>query len=429
MTVLVGFLMVIILIVALVKFKVLPISVFATLPLIAAFILGFSVTEVFTMAAKGIISVLPTAALFVGSITYFGIMSDAGLFDRPVNWLVKKIKPSVFGVLAVAICVGMISHLDGSGTTTIMVTVPAMLPVAKKLKIRTLPLAFIVTMTIGVMNFLPWGGPLGRAATVVGSDTITLWKQILPVQIFGIVLLFVSAWLIAKQEEKLGYAAQGVTEESSQIAQKGSDLLRPKMFWGNVILTVLVVVLLFLGCPAFLPFLIGIAIALPLNYGKDGDRAQEARIKAHAGNVVPMIITIIGAGIFLGVLQDGGIIEAMAAGIVSLIPAQLGQFLHVIMGILAIPMSLVFEADTMNYGILPVVAQIGSSYGISQTASTLAIAIGHNTGIGLCMTSASVYFALGLFELDYATALKYSFFKTLAFGALLVLFGTVVGVL
>ena len=88
MTAIVGVLMIVVLIIALVKFKVLPISVFTTLPLIAAFILGFGVTEVFTMTAKGIISVLPTAALFVGSITYFGVMSDAGLFDRSVNWLI-----------------------------------------------------------------------------------------------------------------------------------------------------------------------------------------------------------------------------------------------------------------------------------------------------------------------------------------------------
>ena len=191
----------------------------------------------------------------------------------------------------------------------------------------------------------------------------------------------------------------------------------------------MVLALLFVGCPAFLPFLAGIGIALPLNYAKQGERAQTARIKAQAGNVLPMILTIIGAGMFLGVLQDSGMIEQMAAAVAGLIPAALGQFMHVIMGILAVPMSLVFEADTMNYGILPVVAQIGSSYGISQTASALAIAIGHNMGIGLCMTNATVYFALGLYGLEYGETIKYSFWKTLAFGAVLVLFGAVIGVL
>lgn len=428
MVVFVGFLMVALLIVALVKFKVLPITVFATLPVLAAFALGFGPTEVMTMLAKGVISVLPTAALFIGSITYFGIMTDVGLFERPVNWLTKRIHPSVFGVLAVAICVAMITHLDGSGTTTIMVTVPAMLPIARKLKVRALPLAFVVTMTIGVMNFLPWGGPLGRAAVVVGVDTVTLWRQILPVQLLGIVLLFVSAWLVAKLEERKGFAAEAGAETDGQQAEEAArQLRRPGLYWWNLALTALVIALLFLGCPAFLPFLLGIAVALPLNYGRQGERAQTARIKAQAGNVLPMILTIIGAGMFLGVLQSSGMIEQMAAAVAGLIPAALGRFMHIIMGILAIPMSLVFEADTMNYGILPVVAQIGSSYGISQTASALAIAIGHNMGIGLCMTNATVYFALGLYGLDYGETLKYSFWKTLAFGAVLVVFGALVG--
>lgn len=431
MTALIGFIMIILLIVLLVKYKALPISVFATLPLIAAFVLGFGVTEVFTMAASGIINVLPTAALFVGSITYFGIMSDAGLFDRPVNWLVKKIKPNTFGVLVMTVCIAMISHLDGSGATTMMITVPVIWPILKKVKMRILPAAFMVILTMSIMNFLPWGGPLGRAATVVGTDTVTLWKIILPVQIFGVILLFGVAWLLANQEEKKGFGAQTVTDKElvAGVDEKQESLRRPQLFWANLILTIVVIALLFLGCPAFLPFLIGIGIALPLNYGKGGERAQTARIKAHAGNVVPMIITIIGAGIFLGVLQDGGIAEAMAEVIVSVIPASLGKYLHIVMAVLAVPMSMVFEADTMNYGILPVVAEIGASYGISQTTSALAIAIGHNMGVTMCMTSATVYFGLGLFELEYGEMVKYNFLKVLAIDVLLVIFAVIVGVL
>lgn len=428
MTTLIGILMIAALILALVKFKILPISVFATLPILAAFLLGFGVTEVFAMTATGIIKVLPTAALFVGSITYFGIMDDVGLFERPVNWLVKRIRPSVFSVLAAAICIGIISHLDGSGTTTIMVTVPAMMPIAKKLRVRILPLCVVVTMTISVMNLLPWGGPLGRAATVVGTDAVSLWKQVLPVQLAGIVLLFAAAWLLAKQEEKKGFAAQPASLDQA-ADEKASELARPQLYWANLLLTVIVIALLFLGCPAFLPFLIGTGIALPLNFGRQGSRAQEARIKAHAGKVVPMILTIIGAGIFLGVLTDAGITDALATGIASLIPSALGRFIHVIMGILAIPLSFVFEADTMNYGILPVVAQLGAGYGVSQVSSALAIAIGHNTGIGLCMTNASVYFALGLYGLEYGEMVKYAFLKFLAFGSILILFSAVVGVI
>lgn len=429
MEAIVGFIMIIILVVGLLKFRILPITFFATIPFIAAAVLGFGVTDIFKMTALGVIDVLPTAALFVFSITYFGVMSDAGLFDRPVNWLLKHMKSSVFGVLVATVMVAIISHLDGSGTTTVMITVPAMLPIAKKLKVRILPVAFLMTMTVSVMNLLPWGGPLGRAAVVVGSETTALWRMVLPVQIFGIALLFVSAFLVAKQEEKLGYAAQPYEGALNEKADVANELARPKLFWANLVLTVVVIVLLFIGCPAFLPFMIGLAIALPMNYGKEGDRAMTARIKAHAGDVVPMILTIMGAGIFLGVLQDAGIIDGIAGAIVSVIPESLGGALHAIFGVLAIPLSLVLEADSMNLGILPFIVQAGQTYGVSAEASALAIAIGHNAGIGFCMTNASVYFALGLLGLEYRDALKYCFLKALAFGTAMVAFGLVVGVL
>ena len=426
---LVGIVMIAILIIALLKFKVLPITFFATVPFIAAAVLGFGITDIFYMTAKGVISVLPTAALFVFYITYFGIMSDAGMFDRPVNWLLSHIKPTVFGVLIATVAISMISHLDGSGTTTIMITVPAILPIIHKLKIRKLPPAFMMTMTISVMNLLPWGGPLGRAAVVVGEETSALWRQVLPVQIFGIVLLFGLAWLLARQEEKLGYSAVVPESLGNESVERESEFARPKLFWANVALTVIVIVLLFLGVPAFLPFMFGLAIALPMNYGKDGDRFMTKRITAHAGDVVPMVMTIMGAGIFLGVLQDAGIIDGIAAAIVSVIPSALGSVLHAIFGILAIPLSLVLDADSMNLGILPFVMQVGEQYGVAATKTALAIAIGHNTGIGFCMTSASVYFALGLLGIEYRDSLKYSFFKALIFGSCMVLFGVLVGVL
>ena len=425
----VGFVMIAVLIVALLKFKLLPITFFATVPFIAAVILGFGATDIFQMTALGVIDVLPTAALFVFSITYFGIMSDAGLFDRPVNWLLQRLRPNVFNVLLATLAIAMISHLDGSGTTTIMITVPAMLPVVQKLKVRKLPVAFMMTMTISVMNLLPWGGPLGRAAIVTGVETTDLWRAVLPVQLFGIVLLPFTAWLLARQEEKLGYGACAVDSDVLAQGSAVSELARPKLFWANLALTVVVIALLLLGCPAFLPFMIGLAIALPMNYGALGDRAMTKRIAAHAGDVVPMILTIMGAGIFLGVLQDGGIIDSIASAVVSIVPQALGSVLHVIFGILAIPMSLVLDADSMNLGILPFVSQAGEQYGISAIQTALAVAIGHNTGIGFRMTSASVYFGLGLIGLDYGEALKYSFLKALAFGACMVLFGTLIGVL
>jgi CitMHS family citrate-Mg2+:H+ or citrate-Ca2+:H+ symporter len=426
-----GFIMVLLMIVLLIKFKLLPITVFSVLPIVVAFVIGTSFVDTMTFTATGIIRVLPIVALFIGSITYFGLMDDVGLFDVPVNWLIKKVNNNILSVLIISACIAIITHLDGSGTTTLLITVPAMLPIVKAMKIRVLPFSFIVGLVIGVMNLLPWAGPLGRAAIVTGTDPTALWMQILPVQIFGVALIFVTCFVTAKEETKRGFFVPGsqITITERIVSEEKIALKRPKLIWFNLALTIVVIAALFFGVPSFLPFIIGSAIALFLNYGKGGEKAQTARIKAHAANILPMIFTIICAGIFLGILTGTKMIDAMSESIVAIIPAFFGRFLHIIMGILAIPISLVFEADTLNYGLLPVLVRVGSQYGVDPAKAALSLAIGHNIGISLCMTNATVYFGLAMYGLQYGEAFRYSFVRRLIFGAVMILFGALIGAL
>jgi CitMHS family citrate-Mg2+:H+ or citrate-Ca2+:H+ symporter len=426
-----GFIMVALMIVFLIKFKLLPITAFTVLPIVTALAIGTGFSDTMRFVATGMVRVLPIAALFIGSITYFGLMDDVGLFDAPVNWLIGKVKNNIISVFIISACIALISHLDGSGVTTLLITIPAMLPIIQALKIRVLPLCLIISAVIGVMNFLPWAGPLARAGVVTGIDPTILWKQVLPVQIFGVGLLFILCFLLAKEETKRGFFQpdSGFALESRKISPEKLALKRPKLIWFNAILTVGVIVLLFLGVPSFIPFIVGSGIALFVNYGKEGERGQTSRIKAHAADILPMIFTILCAGIFLGVLSGTKMIDAMSESIVAIVPTFFGRFLHIIMGILAIPISLVFEADTLNYGVLQVLTQVGVQYGIEPVKAALALTIGHNFGISLCMTSASVYFGLGLYGLQYGETFKYGFWRLFVMGAVMIVFAALVGVI
>jgi CitMHS family citrate-Mg2+:H+ or citrate-Ca2+:H+ symporter len=215
--------------------------------------------------------------------------------------------------------------------------------------------------------------------------------------------------------------------ESRTIPPEKLALRRPRLIWCNALLTAGIIVLLFLGVPSFIPFIVGAGIALFINYGREGEREQTARIKAHAADILPMVFTILCAGIFLGVLSGTKMIDAMSEAIVSVIPVFFGRFLHIIMGILAIPISLVFEADTLNYGVLPVLTHVGAEYGIEPAEAALALTIGHNFGISLCMTSASVYFGLGLYGLQYGETFRYGFWRLFVIGVILIIFAALVG--
>ena len=86
---LLGFLTIASIVVTLFKSKTLPSIAFIVFPSILAIILVlggyYSFENVGSLIKEGFKSTGPTAALFVFSVLFFGIMSDAGMFDVIIN--------------------------------------------------------------------------------------------------------------------------------------------------------------------------------------------------------------------------------------------------------------------------------------------------------------------------------------------------------
>ena len=135
MTAAIGFLMIIAIVALLLKGKMSPIVVLAVIPVIAALILGFSPVEVMDFIADGIKTTTSNGILFIFSVIYFGVLADTGLFDVIVGWLVKKAGNNVIAVTVVTALIATIAHLDGTTAVTVLITIPAMYPVYKKMNI------------------------------------------------------------------------------------------------------------------------------------------------------------------------------------------------------------------------------------------------------------------------------------------------------
>ena len=164
-----------------------PIVVLAVIPSIAALILGHGPIEIAGMIKEGVSTTTSNGILFIFSVIYFGVLSDTGLFDIIVNWLVKKAGNNVIAVTVATAIIATIAHLDGTTATTVLITIPALYPVYKKMKIDPKILLCLTGACMGVMNLLPWGGPTARAATVLQMDANELWHILIPVQIMGLV--------------------------------------------------------------------------------------------------------------------------------------------------------------------------------------------------------------------------------------------------
>ena len=146
-------------------------------------------------------------------------------------------------------------------------------------------------------------------------------------------------------------------------------------------------------------FMIAFAVALMLNYPSLAD--QRARVAAHAGNALAVAGVVFAAGIFTGILSGTKMVDAMAESVVHLIPPVLGPYLAPVTGILSIPFTFFISNDAFYYGVLPILAKAGSTYGISAVEIGRASLIGQPVHL-LSPLVPSTYLLVGLcgVELD-----------------------------
>ncbi len=435
---LLGFATVITVIVLLLRNVTVPALAFVSVSTITAAILvatgAFTLDEMAGFIKEGVKGVHGTAILFIFSVLFFGVMTDAGMFDKIIGALMKKVGNNVVGVALMTCLIAIIGHLDGGGASTFLITIPAMLPVYKRLHMRRETLLLICVTSMGVMNLLPWGGPTMRAASVLGVESNDLWSQILPMQIVGLVLAVGTAIFWGLQEKKriakLGDAAvEDVGKyDDSDSEEKNNELARPKNFIFNVILTLAVIIVLVMDIfPSYYVFMVGCALGILVNYR--GKKLQNSIIKSHASAGLSMASTILCAGVFLGVLSKSGIMEKMAIMMASVIPASLGRFLPVIIGVLSVPLALLFDTDSYFYGLLPVLISVGNQFGVNPAHIAIAMVVCRNCATFISPVAPATYLGVGLAGVEIKDHIKYCFGWQWAVSIICLVAGLILGVI
>ena len=415
---LLGFATVIAVIVLLLRNVTVPALAFVSVSTITAAILvatgAFTLDEMADFIKEGVKGVHGTAILFIFSVLFFGVMTDAGMFDKIIGALMKKVGNNVIGVALMTCLIAIIGHLDGGGASTFLITIPAMLPVYKRLHMRRETLLLICVTSMGVMNLLPWGGPTMRAASVLGVETNDLWSQIVPMQVVGLVLAVGTAIFWGFQEKKriakLGDAAveDAGKYDDSDSEEKNNELARPKNFIFNVILTLAVIIVLVMDIfPSYYVFMVGCALGILVNYR--GKKLQNSIIKSHAASGLTMASTIMCAGVFLGVLSKSGIMEKMAIMMAGVIPASMGKFLPIIIGVLSVPLALLFDTDSYFYGLLPVLISVGNQFGVNPAHIAIAMVVCRNCATFISPVAPATYLGIGLAGVEIKDHIKYCF--------------------
>ena len=371
----VGFAMMVLITYLLLKKKVSTLVAFGIIPIFGAIIAGCALSEIPGYISSGLNLTLDITLIMLFSVPYFSLMSDAGLFDTIVNFLLKHSKISAVVVCIITVAVSLITEIDGSVTSTFVITIPMLLPLYKKLKMDPKVLLFLCSASMCAMFNTPWNGRILRAASLmpeVENATNYIFMQLFPVQLILIGILMVFAVVLAKREVRRGALKELDKSESASNMIEPTELSRPKLFWFNLILTVLLIVALsMVDIPDYAAFALALVIAITVNY-RDL-KLQNKLLSKYAATLYPTAPAVLLSGVVVGVLQECGMMQEMVNCLVSIIPTAMGSWLYIIIALFSVPLMMIFTNDTWYYALIPIVAAICAKFGVSNEVVIMAL--------------------------------------------------------
>lgn len=405
-------------------------------PIVFGLLGGFA-SSIGTMMLEGVRGIAPTGVMLLFAILYFGVMIDAGLFDPLIVKLVRVVGCDPVRIIVGTAVLALLVSLDGDGTTTYIITVSAVLPLYRHLKLDTRMMACVIIMAGAITNVVPWGGPTARAATALKLDPAQLFLPMIPALLACVGWLLVVAYLFGLRERrrlrKLDETAQlddeGPLTHSEVIEEdlsRQASALRPTRFVFNLALTGMLMVMLILGVlPLLALFMIAYAVALMVNY--PSLREQKDRLDAHASNALSVAGMIFAAGIFTGILSGTRMVDAMAASVIGAIPPSVGPYMAPITALLSVPFTFLISNDAFYFGMLPVLAETAAAYGISPEAIGRASLVGQQVHL-LSPLVPSTYLLVGMAKIDFGAHQRFTLPWALGSCLVLLVFSLLIGI-
>ncbi|KFF24103.1 CitMHS family transporter [Chryseobacterium vrystaatense] len=423
-----GFLMILIFMVLIMNKKMTPLTALVIVPVTVALFAGFG-PELGEMMKNGVKEIALTGVMLIFAILYFSLMIDTGLFEPLVDIILKAVGDNpIKTTIGTAVLTALVS-LDGDGSSTYLIVVAAMLPLYKRQGMNPLILTCIIMLAGQIMNILPWGGPTARVMSSLKLGHTEIFVPMIPIMAIGILWVIFVAYILGRRE-KIRIAKHGkFTNYNSNdiIGEVDLKLRRPKLILINLALTITLLVVMILDIvPLGIAFMIAFCIASIINYPKLKD--QQKIISKHAGNALSVAGMIFGAGIFTGILNGSGIMQAMGNSMIEIVPKSWGGYMNIVTAAFSIPLTFFLSNDAYYFGILPIIVATGHQLGISPEILGRASLIGQGSHL-LSPLVPSTYLLVSLAGVEFSDHLKYTLKWALGSSLVMLLAALILGVI
>lgn len=245
-------------------------------PVFCALLLGYNFTEIGDMFIKQVNTAMQAAGyMCLFAMIYFNMLSQTGMFNTLVKGLLRftRGRMNIFIVMAMTSVIAAIGMLTATVVTAYLIVFPIMLPFYKKMNFDRSAAMIIAQTSIAAMCFLPWGIAVVNSSMYAGVNAMELSQRLIPVALCFIPVIILQWVYFGFQHKRSGglMTIEWTDDEAAEVSVDGKgkkeDFSRPKLFWFNLIVFIVVVALLSLNVmPAYLVFILASFITIIVDY-------------------------------------------------------------------------------------------------------------------------------------------------------------------
>lgn len=370
------------------------------IPVVCGLILGYPIKEIGDIAMSQIMKSMQSAGIMcLFAMIYFTMLSETGMFNTITRQLIKltRGRVSVYMVMILTSLVAGIGMMTATVVTAYTIVFPAMMPLYKKMKFDRAAAMIIAQTAIAGMCFLPWGIAVVNSSVFASVDAMELSRRLIPVA-FCFIPAIVLQWVYFGIQHKRQGLPMMVEWSEENETEEENPLRRPKLFWINLVIFLAVIAALVTAAvPSYLVFIIASFLTIMIDYREPKD--YQKMLNKAAGRFGGTMMMLIGISVFLGIFNETGMVNALAAAVVGAFPVVLTRYIHLFLAAIMV-LVIRFMPNKIYNSMYPALISMGSSYGLAGVDVIAPFVCNMSLATGISPFTATTHVGVSLLELD-----------------------------